>query len=384
MTQPAAPLSGDRRRVERRQGARLADLTVPEFRRIVVTSALFAVVLILFLWMVRTVLIAGLLAAVVAVYLRPLCLRIERYVGSGRLAAIISIALVLVPLVAAAVYSVLELRGATEYVSTHQDEVVARIDSAAHRLPFLESVSLTEQIRAGVVLASNYGTEIVESIQEAIIELAVATAVFLFTAFYVLTDTSTISSYVRDKIPARYVELAAALERNVRGVLYGAIYATLVTQTAKSLVILGMNLVFDVPLAVVLAMLSFVVGFFPIVGSWSVYVPVAAWLVVFRDDWLAAGIMLAVGFLGNTLFISMYVRPKIAAEKSRVLNFFWMFIGLVTGVYTFGIAGILLGPVIIGLLKAVLDTVTASANWRLLDTDEEPLRTGPIVTESTS
>jgi predicted PurR-regulated permease PerM len=79
----------------------------------------------------------------------------------------------------------------------------------------------------------------------------------------------------------------------------------------------------------------------------------------------------------------MYVRPKIAAEKSRVLNFFWMFIGLVTGVYTFGIAGILLGPVIIGILKAVLDTVTASANWRLLNTDEDPLAAGPLVNEST-
>ena len=43
-----------------------------------------------------------------------------------------------------------------------------------------------------------------------------------------------------------------------------------------------MNLVFGVPLAAVLAILSFIIGFFPIVGSWSVYVPVAAWLLVFR------------------------------------------------------------------------------------------------------
>jgi predicted PurR-regulated permease PerM len=383
MSQPAGPLPGDRRRSERRQSSRLADLTVPEFRRIVLTSVLFAVVLLLFLWMVRTVLIAGLLAAVVAVYIRPLCTRIQRAIGSPRLAAILSIAAVLVPLITASVYSVMEVQDATAYVSTHQDEVVARIDSAARRLPFLAQTSLTEQIRFGVAAASNYGAEIVDTIQEAIIELAVATAVFLFATFYVLTDTRQIASYVREKIPPRYGELAGALEQNVRGVLYGAIYATLVTQTAKSLVILGMNLAFDVPLAVVLAMLSFVIGFFPIVGSWIVYAPVAAWLVVFRDDWMAAGIMLAVGFLGNTIFLSMYVRPKIAAEKSRVLNFFWMFIGLVTGVYTFGIAGILLGPVIIGILKAVLDTVTASANWRLLNSDEEPLAAGPLVNEST-
>ena len=36
-------------------------------------------------------------------------------------------------------------------------------------------------------------------------------------------------------------------------------------------------------LAAPLAVVSFIIGFFPIVGSWSVYLPVAAWLAVFRD-----------------------------------------------------------------------------------------------------
>ena len=51
--------AADRRRVERRQGARVADLTLPEFRRMLLTSTLFVVVLLLFLWMVRTVVIAA-------------------------------------------------------------------------------------------------------------------------------------------------------------------------------------------------------------------------------------------------------------------------------------------------------------------------------------
>ena len=63
----------------------------------------------------------------------------------------------------------------------------------------------------------------------------------------------------------------------------------------------------------------------------------------------------------NTVYISTFLRPKIAAERSRVLNFYWMFVALVTGVYTFGLVGILLGPMLIGLLKAIVDTVTAQA-----------------------
>jgi predicted PurR-regulated permease PerM len=111
---------------------------------------------------------------------------------------------------------------------------------------------------------------------------------------------------------------------------------------------------------------------------------VAIWLAIFREAYTSAVLMLVVGFLGNTLFLSMYVRPKLAAEKSRVLNFYWMFIGLVTGVYTFGIVGILLGPIVIGLLKAVFDTVTAQTSWRLLDGDGEPAAAASAVLPAAS
>jgi predicted PurR-regulated permease PerM len=86
--------------------------------------------------------------------------------------------------------------------------------------------------------------------------------------------------------------------------------------------------------------------------------------------------MLLIGFLVNTMYISTFLRPKIAAERSRVLNFYWMFVGLVTGVYTFGLVGILLGPILIGLLKAIFDTVTNRANWTLLDADGDVLDDG--------
>ena len=370
--------SDDRRRHERRREPVVAELTLPELRRIIITSVLFLIVLGLFLWMVRTVLIAGLLALILATYLRPLCSRLSHVVRGRSGAALLTIVLVIVPVLGIIVYSYIELRDAAFYVGTNQDEIILQVDQALRRLPLVEGQSFTEQIRNVVLVASNYGTEIVSDLREAAAGLAVSSAVFLFTMFYVLTRGALIGEYVRSRIPARYQELAATLEHNVSGVLYGTIYATLLTQTLKSLIILAMNLLFGVPLAMVLAIMSFVIGFFPIVGSWSVYVPVAAWLLIFGESWVSALIVLVIGFFGNTLLISLYVRPKIAAEKSRVLDFFWMFVGLVTGVYTFGVAGILLGPVIIGMLKATMDTVTGQENWKLLGADGEP---GPVVKE---
>jgi len=367
---PREPGPNDRRRDERRHNSRLADLSVPEFRRIALTWLLTAIVVGLFLWMVREVLIAGVLGIVIAAYLRPLYRRIEKRTGKPMGSAVLTLLLVIVPVLGALAYSYLELVDVLGYISSHKTEVAGRIDAALRRLPFLAGVDTADSVRRYVLLVSDYGTKIPEAVREAVVQLSVAITIFLLTAAYVFTDADSIVSYVRSKVPQRYDQLREALVTNVTGVLYGAIYSTLLTQSLKTLVIFLMNLAFGVPLAAVLAILSFIIGFFPIVGSWSVYVPVAAWLLVFRDSPVRAGLMLLVGFLLNTLFISTYLRPKIAAERSGVLNFYWMFVALVTGVYTFGLAGILLGPILIGLLKAVVDSVTAQASWRLLDADD--------------
>jgi predicted PurR-regulated permease PerM len=290
------------------------------------------------------------------------------------LSAILTLLGVVLPVLAVLAYSYSELADVVGYASTHQTEITAKVDQAMNRLPFLKDAHAADAIAAFVVNATAYGTKLPLLLRSALAGFSVSATIFLFTAFYILIEAEKIGGYLSGKIPPRYAELRRALEGNVRGVLYGAIYSTLLTQTLKSLIILGMNLVFGVPLAGPLAVVSFVIGFFPIVGSWSVYVPVAIWLVIFRDAVGSAVAMVVIGTLVNTVFISTYLRPKIAADRSRVLNFYWMFVALITGVYTFGLAGILLGPILIGLLKAIVDTVTARSSWQLVelgDGDEE-------------
>ena len=362
----------DRRRVERRINHRLSDITVPEFRRMLITTTLFVIVLVLFLWMVRTVIIATILAIVVAVYMRPVFKRIERTVGQSGLAAALTLMLVIVPVFGLLAYSYMEIKDVASYIEQNQVVIAQKIDVAVRKLPFMADANTGETIRAYVVRASNYGTRIPGMVQDALSGFAIAATIFMFTAFYVFMDSAKISDYLRSKIPPRYSELFAALESNVKGVLYGAIYSTVVTQTLKSAILLILFLAFGVPLAGVLAILAFIIGFFPIVGSWSVYLPVGVWLYVFRDAPAQGFALVAIGFFLNTIYISTFLRPRIAAQKSKVLNFYWMLVGLITGVYTFGIVGILLGPMVIGLLKAIVDTVTATSSWRLLDDDEVP------------
>jgi predicted PurR-regulated permease PerM len=376
MAEPIQIGGQDRRRLERRIAPTLAELTLPELRRMMVTTLLFVIILVLFLWMVRTVIIATILGVIVAMYMRPVYLHLLRLIPNRIASATITLLLLIGPVVALSIYSYKEVAEVAAYASAHRDEIATKIDQSLHQLPFLQGANTNQAVQHYLAVATNYGTNILSSLRNALASLAVAATIFIFTAYYVMVDAEEIIAYVRQRIPPRYGELSAALEANMRGVLYGAIYSTFLTQTIKSLIILGMNLAFGVPLAGVLAILSFIIGFFPIVGSGSVYVPVAAWLAVFRDSPGQAVAMLLIGFLVNTVYISTFLRPKIAAERSKVLNFYWMLVALITGVYTFGLVGILLGPLLIGLLKAILDTITSQPAWQWSDSGGDAGRVG--------
>ena len=369
ITTPDEP--AERRRVERRGNSRIGDLTLPEVRRILITMLLGAIVLGLFFWMVKAVVVAAILGLIIGFYIRPLHLwLLPKLGGRPNLSAIVTLLLVILPVLLVLAYSYSEMADVVSYAATHQDEIVTKVDAAMKRVPFLKDARFSSSLGNMVVSATAYGTRLPAILKAAVKDFSISATIFLFTAFYILIEADTVGNYIAGKIPPRYAELRGALERNVRGVLYGAIYSTLLTQTMKSLIILFMNLAFRVPLAGALAVISFIIGFFPIVGSWSVYVPVAIWLVIFRDSVGSAIAMIVIGTLVNTVFISTYLRPKIAAERSKVLNFYWMFVALITGVYTFGLAGILLGPILIGLLKAVIDTVTARSSWQILELDD--------------
>ncbi len=362
---------GERRRVERRRNGTIGELTLPEVRRILITLLIGLIVVALFLWMVKSVVIASILGLIIGFYIRPLHLRLAERTGNRTLSAITTLVLLIVPVLGVLVYSYMELADVVTYASANQAEIIQKIDVALRRVPFLRDFNTGQALGGLVVEATAYGTRLPLMIKGAVKNFSVSTTVFLFTAFYILIEADHVGEYVSSKIPPRYSQLRQALETNVRGVLYGAIYSTLLTQSLKSLIILAMNLVFGVPLAGVLAVLSFIIGFFPIVGSWSVYVPVAIWLIIFRNAVGSAIAMIVIGSVVNTAFISMYLRPKIAADRSRVLNFYWMFVALITGVYTFGLAGILLGPILIGLLKAIVDTVTSGSSWKLIELEDE-------------
>jgi predicted PurR-regulated permease PerM len=341
---------------------RLSDLTVGEAKRILVYGAALVLAIVLFFMLIGKVLVALLLGIVAGVYLLPVQEWLETHLRRRAGSALITIALIVIPLVSLTAYSWHELSSSSNRVFERRDEIINSIsDALARHLP-VEREGTRVNLQAAFTEGVTRFAEIVKGLREQAALLLASLSLFFFTVYYVLTHRIRISSYLKVRVPGDYLPFYEKLAVNIGGALRGALRAVFIDQSLKALVIIILNFVFNIPLAVVLGILTFLIGFFPLLGEWAVYIPVAIYLFVFRNDPLSAGIYLAIG-IAMTLGSSLLLRPKLASAGARRFNFYWMLVALVAGVYVFGVAGVVLGPAILGFVKAVADTLFGDVRY---------------------
>ena len=339
---------------------KLGDLTVGEAKRILIYAAATILAVSLFALLVGQVAVALLLGVVAGAYLLPVQEWLERRLRARAGSALVTISLIVLPLVALVGYGWYELSGYSTLVEEKREEIIAAISRS------LSAYVSVENTRAGLEAAFSEAVvrsgEAIQELRKKSALLLASAAIFFFTVYYVLTQRVRLAAYIKLRVPGDMLPFYEKLGKNVGGALRGALLAVLVDQTVKAAVILVLNLVFDVPLAAVLTIAVFLIGFFPLLGEWAIYVPVSIYLLVFRDDPTSAAIYFGVGVV-LTITSSLILRPKLAAQGARRFNFYWMLVALVAGVYTFGVPGIVLGPAILGFAKAVMDSLVGEVRY---------------------
>jgi predicted PurR-regulated permease PerM len=351
----------------------LSELTVSDAKRILVYGSAVVLAFVLFGMLVGKVLVALLLGVVAGVYLLPVQEWLERHLRARAGSALITIALIVVPLVGLTLYAWLEMSSYSNLVhGKARADLINSISNSLSRYLPVARVNARFGLEVAFAEAVTRSAEATQELRNRAAYLLASTALFFFTVFYVLTQRVRLTAYIKVRVPGEYLPLYEKLAENVGGALRGALRAVFIDQSLKALVILVLNFIFDVPLAVVLGLVTFLVGFFPLLGEWAVYVPISIYLLVFRNDPVSASIYLGAGIL-MTLGSSLLLRPKLASSGNKRFNFYWMLLGLVAGVYMFGIPGIVLGPAILGFVKAVADTIFGDIRYEtsLLKSEKE-------------
>ena len=344
-------------------GRRLTDLTVGDARRALVYAAATLLALLLVVALVWEVAVALLLGVVVGAFLLPLQEFLERRLRRRAGSALVTMAVIIVPLVAITGYGWRELSRHSTAVVERRDEIADSISRSLSRynLP-LEYEETRAALKSAFTEAVMRSGEALGEVRKKTALILTAATLFFFTVYYVLTQRLRLEAYIKLRVPGDFLPLYDKLAENVGGALRGAVWAVFIDQGVKAAVIFVCNLIFGVPLAVALALLAFITGFFPLVGIWIVYIPISIYLLVFRGDPTAAAVYFGIG-TALTLFSSFFLRPMLAARETRTFNFYWMLVALVSGVYAFGVPGVVLGPAILGFAKAVMDTLVGEVRY---------------------
>jgi len=341
---------------------RVSELTVGDAKRIVVYGSLVLVSLALLGLLLGQVITALLLGVVAGVLLLPVQEWLERRVRARAGSAIVTIALIVVPLVALVGYTWYELSGYSNFVRDKNAEIIDQISRAVERYVPLSRQGIRTTLQTAFAEGVTRSAEAVQGLKARAALLLASLAIFFFTVFYVLTQRAQLAKYIKVRVPGEYLPLYEKLTENIGGALRGALRAVFIDQLLKAVVLTVLNIVFGVPLVAVLGIIVFLTGFFPLAGEWAIYIPVSIYLLVFRDAPISAAIYFGIG-VTLTASSSLLLRPRLAAYGTNRFNFYWMLVALVTGVFTFGIPGIVLGPAILGFVKAIGDTLVGDVRY---------------------
>lgn len=278
----------------------------------------------------------------------------ENRTGAAVLSTLVVIAAIVVPGVFVTYHVVREAETAADQVRDQsptnslrdrmaESPALARVVAWADRV----GVDIDAEARKAVGSATSDITGLAQGSVMAVLQAAVA----FFILFHLLRDRTALLSGVRQLLPVTKPE-ADRVFTSAAGSVHANLHATLVTSVIDGV---GGGLVFwavGLPSPMLWGVVMFVLSFLPILGTFLVWMPAAAYLAA-TGDWLGAFALVTWGVV-SWFVTDNFIYVRIAGEHMR-LHQVPTLIAFLGGLALFGAAGMVLGPGILAVTAAVLD-----------------------------
>lgn len=176
-------------------------------------------------------------------------------------------------------------------------------------------------------------------------------AVFLFTFYFTIRDAEEIKSYISTLSPFSESTEKKFL-KEFRGITNAIVFGQVLIGIVQGLAV-GVGLFFlGVPNALILTFIASIVSMIPVLGSWIVWLPVSLFLIFTGQTFNGVFLLLYGALFVST--IDNLIRPYILSKQSN-LPVALSVIGTIGGLYLFGIAGLVLGPLILAYVLIIIE-----------------------------
>ncbi len=174
--------------------------------------------------------------------------------------------------------------------------------------------------------------------------------VTFFTFYFVLRDKKEMIAYIQSLIPFSK-EVEKKLFKSSKDITLSVLYGQIIIGIVQGIVAgIGFYL-FKVPNALLLTALAALAGIFPIIGTTIIWIPVTIYLLIGGNTFGAFGVAIF-GVISS--IIENFIKPVFVSRRTQ-MNSSVILIGMIGGLFLFGIMGIILGPLILAYLLIVLE-----------------------------
>jgi len=179
--------------------------------------------------------------------------------------------------------------------------------------------------------------------------------VMAFVFFFSLRDRDKIREFVLSLSPLTKSQ-EETMVKQFKDITDSIVYGQIIIGLVQGLVAGLGFFIFGVPNALFLTFLAIVLSIIPMLGAGFVWVPVNIYLFLTGNNFI--GILFLIYNIALTSTVDNLVRIYIVSKKSNIPAVF-ILIGMIGGLFLFGLLGLLLGPLIIAyfitFLKAYKD-----------------------------
>ena len=312
--------------------------------------AVLLVVLYLAILVVRPYLSYIILSVVIAYTARPLYKKIQSYLKRSWLSSGIMVLLLILILFIPSLFLVKSLtEQGTRTITAFDVESIKEVNDFIQERTDIDldleelATNSAERIKNFLI---NEGLRIIGSIADVLIGIII----MFFVLFYLFKDGEKIYHTIVDVLPLQKSHkhvLFGEMELVTNAVIYGQLIIAIIQGVLGGLAFA----IFGLPSPVFWGFIMAIISFLPLVGTPMIYIP-AGILQLLQQHYVAGIGLIIWGIVVNANVDSVF-RPLIISDKSR-LNAALILIGVIGGLKAFGFMGFVLGPLVLGLLIALL------------------------------
>ncbi|OVE82864.1 AI-2E family transporter [Natronolimnobius baerhuensis] len=273
-------------------------------------------------------------------------------------AGVVTVFGILATVIPLLIFTVLLLQTVLSFVNDLGDvDLVETARTTARELGFDETVlngleaALSSELEGFLNRGLEFALQELLRLLDTSFQVGLGLLVLVFLLYYFLVDGRRLVAWIGSVAPIDD-EVRRELIDEVDAVTWAVLRSHVLVAIAEG-VLGGIGLyVLGVPNVAFWTVVMIIVSFLPAIGVWLVWGPIVGYLFVMGDS-VGASLLLVYGFTVLSV-VDNYLRAVLVDLESGV-HPGTVLIGVIGGLYLFGMLGLLLGPVLLATFKAVVE-----------------------------